>query len=259
MAIFNGTIGNNNLFGNAGPDTINGFSGNDRLIGGDGNDLLRGGPGDDTLNGGFGSDTLDGGAGFDLVTYNFFSGGVNVDLRTGVASFSDNTTEILISIEDVIGSGSKDLLIGNNADNNLFGVNGNDLLFGLSGEDWLFGGSGDDRLFGGTENDRLVGGGVAFNVEFDTLTGGLGADTFVLGNADGVFYDGPGYATITDFFRNEGDIIQVYGSPLDYDVVSVRGGVDILYLGDTIAFVEGATVNDVDLSRLSTGGDFFYV
>ena len=251
MAIFNGTIGNNNLFGNAGPDTINGFSGNDRLIGGDGNDLLRGGPGDDTLNGGFGSDTLDGGAGFDLVTYNFFSGGVNVDLRTGVASFSDNTTEILISIEDVIGSGGKDFLIGNSADNDLFGVNGNDILNGSSG---------DDRLFGGNGNDLLVGGGVNFNsFEFDTLNGGLGADIFVLGNSRGTFYDGVGYATITDFFRNEGDIIQVYGSPLDYDVVSVRGGVDILYLGDTIAFVEGATVNDVDLSRLSTGGDFFYV
>ncbi len=253
MAIFNGTSGNNNLFGKAGPDIINGFGGNDILRGGDGNDVLRGGAGNDTLIGGFGIDILNGGTGFDLVNYNFFNGGVNVNLSTGRATFPGNTTltETLISIEDVIGSGGKDFLIGNSADNDLFGVNGNDILNGSSG---------DDRLFGGNGNDWLIGGGFAFNsFEFDTLDGGFGADTFVLGNARGVFYDGAGFATITDFLWSEGDKIQVFGSQLDYDVVSVTGGVDILYLGDTIAFVEGATLNDVDPFPVSAGGDFVYV
>ncbi len=157
----------------------------------------------------------------------------------------------MISIEDVVGSAGNDTLIGSSADNDLFGFYGNDILNGSTGDDILYGENGDDRL---------IGGGFTFNsFEFDTLDGGLGADIFVLGNANGVFYDGAGLATITDFFWSEGDKIQVSGIQWDYEIVSVTGGVDILYLGDTIAFLEGATLNDVNTLPVSAGGDFVYV
>ena len=61
----------------------------------------------------------------------------------------------------------------------------------------------------------------------DRLTGGDGADRFVLGDASGPFYDDgtPGLgstdlALITDF--QPGDTIQLHGSPGDYALVSGR-------------------------------------
>ena len=71
----------------------------------------------------------------------------------------------------------------------------NDTLHGDGGSDILFGQGGDDMLFGGAGNDILVGG-----TGDDTLTGGDGADVFL-------FYKGDGNDTITDFNKDEGDII----------------------------------------------------
>ena len=55
--------------------------------------------------------------------------------------------------------------------------------------------------------------------EYDTLTGGTGADTFVLGDTLGIYY-GDNYdhsfATITDFSSAQGDTIQLFGSSSDY-------------------------------------------
>ncbi|MDJ0712964.1 MAG: calcium-binding protein [Prochloraceae cyanobacterium] len=252
-----GSGGNNSLIGNNLDNDLFGVKGNDRLIGLDGDDRLNGGEGNDTLNGGFGVDTLNGGAGFDLVTYNFFNGRVNVDLRTGVATFpgNKNLTERLISIEDVIGSGGNNVLIGNSADNDLFGVNGNDILYGVAGDDILYGGNG---------NDRLIGGGFVFNsFELDTLNGGLGADTFVLGNANRGFYRGEGYATISDFFREDGDKIQLKGNRSNYNFVQAVDGLEIRYAGsvDFAGFVEGVNRNlpVTDPDYISIANDFIYV
>ena len=62
---FDGTDGDDHLFGTQITDRINGFGGNDTLDGGQGNDTLDGGQGDDTLDGGEGSDILIGNSGDD--------------------------------------------------------------------------------------------------------------------------------------------------------------------------------------------------
>jgi serralysin len=85
--IFNGTPGDDSIFGsqgddilagNAGNDTLRGGRGNDILNGEDGNDLVRGGSGDDFLTGGAGIDTLTGGRGQDTFFFSDspFPGGI---------------------------------------------------------------------------------------------------------------------------------------------------------------------------------------
>ena len=62
--------------GTTGQDTVFGGSGNDDFVGGNDDDLLSGGGGNDTLNGGNGVDTLIGGAGDDLIIDGNNAGGV---------------------------------------------------------------------------------------------------------------------------------------------------------------------------------------
>lgn len=91
-----------------------------------------------------------------------------------------------------------------------YGYGGNDTLLGNTNNDSLYGGTGNDRLSGWSGNDYLDGfGSYAFNSgEYDTLTGGSGSDTFVLGDRGGRGYLGNGYATITDY-NSASDYIQL--------------------------------------------------
>jgi len=63
----------------------------------------------------------------------------------------------LTSIENIIGSHHKDVLIGNAEENTLSGGEGDDHLYGGAGDDTLFGGDGMDVLIGGGGNDILIG------------------------------------------------------------------------------------------------------
>lgn len=127
------------------------------------------------------------------------------------------------------------------------------------------------------------------NPELDILTGGSGADTFVLGgftvfyqefngqgfdpvtfNLDYVFYrtvvdDGSNvpatddYATITDFRRSQGDKIQILGSKSNYTLVqtaNVSGGsaldTQIFCQNDLIAIAQ-------DTITISLNRDFISV
>ncbi|MCV3273764.1 beta strand repeat-containing protein [Roseobacter sinensis] len=55
-------------------------------------------------------------------------------------------TDVLSSIENVIGSGDGDVIIGSDADNTLSGEDGDDLLNGQDGNDILIGGEGADTF-----------------------------------------------------------------------------------------------------------------
>ncbi|MDR3175276.1 MAG: VCBS domain-containing protein, partial [Desulfovibrio sp.] len=77
------------------------------------------------------------------------------------------------------------------ADDVLNGGGGGDILFGQGGADTLDGGAGNDLLVGGAGND--------------SLTGGAGADVFL-------FRPGEGSDVITDFARDQGDILVRVGS-----------------------------------------------
>ncbi len=164
----------------------------DRLLGKDGNDLLDAYEGDDKLFGLAGDDTLLSGEGKD----------------------------------QLLGGNGDDLLFGQQDNDNLYGQQGNDSLYGGQGDDILYGYSGNDTLVGGSGNDLINGAGVAYPDptslqsfgagEIDTLTGGLGQDTFQLWGGSGrsginVDYASKltgDYALITDFNPLE-DIIEL--------------------------------------------------
>ena len=102
----------------------------------------------------------------------------------------------------------------------LAGEGGDDTLIAGAGDNHLFGGSGNDNLSAGMGNDILFGtdAGAAGSGEIDTLMGGGGADTFVLGEAEQVFYSSAGaldYALITDFDAAM-DTIQLVGEAVAY-------------------------------------------
>lgn len=158
-----GTSGNDVIVTFGGRDQINGEGGNDRICSGRGNDYVRGSDGHDRIKGGGhrdvilpergrdrvygnrGSDSIaaygrdndlvHGGIGSDWVTYDL-SRRVWVDLRRGLARWNGRDT--LRSIENVRGTGGRDVLRGNGAANYLSGGHaGNDVIAGRRGNDVL--------------------------------------------------------------------------------------------------------------------------
>lgn len=171
--------------------------------------LLNGGEGDDYLQGTLGNDKIRGGNGIDTASFvTAFSNtttGVTVDLNLQGAA--QNTVaagnDLLVSIENLIGSQYNDTLTGDGNDNVIEGGLGNDTLAGGGGIDTasyagatagvtvnlgLQGGSqntvnagsdtlsGFENLLGSNFNDTLTG-----DINANTLTGGLGNDTLSTG------------------------------------------------------------------------------
>jgi uncharacterized repeat protein (TIGR01451 family) len=146
------------IVGTADPETVDGTAAADFVCGYGDNDTVNGLAGDDSLAGGLGNDVLDGGEGTDAAVYRASATGVTADLGSGATGEGSDT---FISIENLLGSSFRDVLVGN-GDANL-----------------LDGGGGDDELTGGGGNDTLIGG-----PGMDTFNGGAGADT--IQSRDGV-------------------------------------------------------------------------
>lgn len=149
---------------------------------------------------------------------------------------------------NLVGTSDRDKLTGNTGNDTLRGGRGNDILLGMGGNDVLLGGRGNDILNG-------YGGSGA---EYDTLSGGLGADKFVLGGSWGVSYLENGYATIKDW-NFLADTIQVQGSASQYtlDASQNWGGtaaVDtaIYYGTDLIGVV-------LDTTNVSIANNFSFI
>jgi 2',3'-cyclic-nucleotide 2'-phosphodiesterase (5'-nucleotidase family) len=124
------------------------------------------------------------------------------------------------------------------------------------GSDILIGTSASEILVGVPAGSILRGRG-----SLDQLTGGGGNDLFLLGDAQGLFYDDglPGAGTtdmalLTDF--NSGDRIQLHGQAADYTLVSGRHNriagvrIDALASGspESIGFVQGAKLATLNLA-----------
>ncbi|MEH2082822.1 MAG: calcium-binding protein [Nostoc sp.] len=229
-------------------DNVSGTNGNDSIVGDNQNNRLSGNNGNDTLNGGLGIDTLNGGAGDDSYvvdnTLDIITEAANSGIDTVRSSFNytlganlenlrlregGNITGTGNSLNNFLfGNTSNNTLNGRVGDDTLDGSNGDDILNGEDGNDSLQGGPGNEILNGGSGNDILIGTFPGSPLppglgETDTLTGGIGADRFILGDAVNIFYDdnnsvNPGfgdYATITDFDSSQ-DRIELKGSLQDY-------------------------------------------
>lgn len=162
----NGLGGNDILFGRGDNDVLNGDSfsgpfGNDKLYGGTGGDQLFGRGGNDLLNGGTGNDKLNGGEGTDTADYStgtlngqsFIGSTTGVTVNLNIQGIVQNTVgagfDLLLSIENLIGTTFNDTLIGNN---------GNNVLTGLGGADKLTGGLGNDIFDYNAVNESAPGG-----------------------------------------------------------------------------------------------------
>ncbi|MEO1311395.1 MAG: calcium-binding protein [Pseudomonadota bacterium] len=164
-------------------DVFDGFGGQvlGTIFGYGGDDIIRSGYGDDRIDGGSGADLINGGMGEDTLLYSASDAGVTLDLRGGVGygSGGDATGDIVLNIENVVGSDFDDVIRGDNGANALEGGAGADDLRGFAGADQILGGEGDDTLFGFADNDILTGG-----LGADVLAGGDGADVFVYDDGD---------------------------------------------------------------------------
>jgi Ca2+-binding RTX toxin-like protein len=201
---------------------INGNAGDDSIFGDGGDDFLFGSDGDDVIEGGKGVNFLDGGDGSDTLSYNMLGEGVTVDLASGVvtgATFTDTFT----SFENIRGSRLADTLYGDDAGNRIDGGLGNDMIAGGGGNDVLIGGRGADSLAGNSGADRYV--------YLSTLESTLSA-------AD----------TIEDFFRSEGDKIDLHRIDAD---TGTAGDQAFTFIG-TAAFSAAGQLRYVDLG----GGGF---
>jgi Ca2+-binding RTX toxin-like protein len=100
-------------------------------------------------------------------------------------------------------------------------------IYGTPGRDTINGAAGDDRIFGVGRYEAAPGRGTV-----DQLWGRGGADTFVLGDQRGLFYDDgrkgtsgrSDFARINDFRAVEGDRIQLVGDHDDYVFRATKSG-----------------------------------
>ncbi len=175
--ILYGDNNNDTLYGDGGSDQLYGGVDDDRLFGGTGTDRLEGGSGRDTLAGGASADTLVGGVGSDTADYSASTGAVNVNINDAAAETGgDAAGDVLTGIENLVGSGSADILTGNNAANIIYGGAGTDTITGNSGSDLIYGGDGNDVINAGP--DTIAGGAASpVNEFFDWTTGAPAGST----------------------------------------------------------------------------------
>jgi Ca2+-binding RTX toxin-like protein len=132
----------------SGADII-GTSSDDILAGTFRSEVMIGGDGNDTFIGSAGADKIDGGTGglADRVDYSASLAGVVVNLHVGLGAGGDAEGDVLIQIEDIVGSSFDDNLIDGATQGDIRGGNGNDYIAGGLGGDRLTGGAGAD-IFG---------------------------------------------------------------------------------------------------------------
>jgi Ca2+-binding RTX toxin-like protein len=214
------------LTGDSQPNVLSGLSGND---------TLRGGAGNDTLMGGAGADLLDGGPGIDTADYSQSNGPVFVSLNVMIGSAStmgaDAAGDVLVSIENLIGSRHNDTLQGSwRGVSTVEGGDGNDFLTVFSGSEAL-GGAGNDTLYG--------------DVGAEILRGGPGHDSLVGWGGDDILYGDDGNDTL---WGGTGNNTLIGGA--GNDILWSMGGIDTADYSTSPAWVN---VN-MNLRTAQTGG-----
>lgn len=120
-------------------DDFVGTDGNDGITANDNDNTIVSRLGNDAIDGGAGNDTIDGGADTDTVVYQFDPASVTANLSTGSATDGFGDSDVLIGIENIIGSEFDDNLTGDDNNNSLTGRGGNDTINAQGGNDFLVG------------------------------------------------------------------------------------------------------------------------
>ncbi len=149
-----GGMGDDHLQGDAGNDVLIGGAGDDEFQGSVGDDWAEGGAGDDMIDAGEGNDTIaasapsaapdgqdcaedavddgedeyDGGSGIDTYDISATFADAVIDLFAGTAESEQIRIDVLLNIENVIGSQGHDVIIANDATNILAGGSGHDIF-----------------------------------------------------------------------------------------------------------------------------------
>jgi Ca2+-binding RTX toxin-like protein len=218
-----------------GTDTLSGV---ERITGTAFADSMLGGAEQNRFRGRAGNDTLDGGLGGDYAEYNNATAGATVNLTTGTATDGEGGTDLLISIENAIGSTFADRLTGvaqgGRSTSDLRGGSGSDTLVGILGE-----------FVRADYADQTVG--LTINLGAGTVNDGRGGiDTLV--NIRGVTLFGDFNDVVTGTAANE------WLSPSGgADSVNAGNGFDILGYGGSDT--GGVSVNLATARARDTGGD----
>jgi len=217
------------------------------------NDTAYGTSSDNILFGSLGSDFLDGEAGFDTVSYADATGSVNVNFTTNTVIKSAGGTDILDSIERVIGSAFVDTFTGSADDN---------IIDGGAGADNIDGGAGSDTVsYASATGARIVtlgagGAASAANTEGDLLTSieniigsnSSSADVLTGNNLDNVIEGGLGDDVLDGSTNAAGGDTASYVSATSAVTVSLATGTSSGGAGnDTLSNFEnllGSVYND---------------
>jgi len=242
------TPGDDLLVGTPVANTIDGLAGDDNIDGLGGNDLLLGSAGNVTPRGGFGFDTLDGGEGTDTADLSHTSAGADIDLATGNVAI-DGGVEMLISIENAIGTNGDNVMTGTDGANRLEGGGGNDTLKGGFGFDTLDGGDGTDTAdlshSDAAPEIDLAAGQVVFGSGVETL---ISIENAIGSNGDNVMTGTGGANTLAggggnDSLEGNGgaDRFWFQGTAFDQDTI-----IDFALGTDKIAFDGVGGADDPD-------------
>jgi Ca2+-binding RTX toxin-like protein len=239
--------------------------GNDTLTGNDVANTLLGMRGNDLLDGRGGADRLEGGAGIDTATYEASTAAVDVDLTRAAQIGGHAQGDVLIAIENVMGSRFADRLSGDGGNNLLSGGTGNDTLIGGAGDDILIGGAGADRLEGGLGIDTVSYASSAAAIALDlrgSTTGIIGTGGDAAGDTM-VGVENVTGSAFNDTIRGD-DFANVIEGGNGLDLVFAFGGNDLVRGGAGNDSLDGGLGDDTlfgglgdDLLIGGTGNDRF--
>ncbi len=229
-----GTSGDDNLAGTNADDTLTGLAGNDTITALAGDDTLDGGTGADTLIGGTGDDVYIVDNTGDVVTENSGEGTDTIQSSVTYALPTNVENLTLTGTGDINGTGNSavNIITGNSGNNVLDGGAGADTLTGGGGNDtfivdnsgdvvtastgtdtiqssitWDMSASGhnnadvENLVLTGSANINGTGNSldniITSNTGRDTLTGGLGNDTYIVNNTADSVIENSGEGTDT--------------------------------------------------------------
>jgi Ca2+-binding RTX toxin-like protein len=165
-------------------------------------------------------------------------------------------TDLLSSIENVVGGSNDDTLVGTDADSNvLSGGAGSDVLFGMAGNDTLLGGSANIGQY-----NQLWGGDGSDTASYAQTTARVYADLNVVA---GWVDNGSGTLVLTDVYNSIENLAggsgadSLVGNAAANDITGA-GGADILYANTGPNFdasVDRFIFKTVADSNLSSGYD----